>query len=236
MFVDLHAHSAGISRCCRAPAPDVVAAAKAVGLDGIVLTNHYTWRYLSDGDASAFARAYVAEYERVKTCGEAAGLRVLFGVEVSPRIFCEHVHLLLYGVSPEAVLATPALFDMTPAQLHTFAHEHDGILVQAHPWRKNLCNLIALADLDGMEANCHPLYKDGTHREMLFPLASKHQKIVTCGCDYHADTYRVASGVYLPDDIRTHTQLATYLRTARSIAMYIREPWQECGADFTYTY
>ena len=46
MLIDLHAHTSGISRCCRIPAPEVLRRAKEVGLCGIVLTNHYTKSYL----------------------------------------------------------------------------------------------------------------------------------------------------------------------------------------------
>ena len=48
MLIDLHAHTGGISKCCRIPADKVVQAAKDVGLDGIVLTNHYQKETVAD--------------------------------------------------------------------------------------------------------------------------------------------------------------------------------------------
>ena len=56
MLIDMHAHTSGISTCCRIPAPDVIKAALDAGLDGIVLTNHYQRSYVKDGDAAAFAK------------------------------------------------------------------------------------------------------------------------------------------------------------------------------------
>ena len=38
MLLDLHAHSSGISRCCKIPAPTVLEVSRDLGLDGIVLT------------------------------------------------------------------------------------------------------------------------------------------------------------------------------------------------------
>ena len=38
MLIDLHAHSSGISRCCKIPAPKVLEVSRDLGLDGIVLT------------------------------------------------------------------------------------------------------------------------------------------------------------------------------------------------------
>jgi len=63
MLFDLHAHSSGISHCCRIPAEEVIHRALAVGLDGIVLTNHYQdlRNYFNGGSCDDFARRYVAE-------------------------------------------------------------------------------------------------------------------------------------------------------------------------------
>ena len=61
MLIDLHAHSSGISKCCRIPIERVIKEAKRVGLDGIVLTNHYQKNYVTDGDYAAFIRRYAGK-------------------------------------------------------------------------------------------------------------------------------------------------------------------------------
>ena len=55
MLIDLHAHTKGISHCCRIYAPEVLAAARERGMDGICLCNHYQSRYVESGDAAAFS-------------------------------------------------------------------------------------------------------------------------------------------------------------------------------------
>ena len=68
MLIDMHAHTSAISPCCLIPAPEVLAEVKAAGLDGIVLTNHYDKSYVKDGDAAAFARRYLDEFEYTREC------------------------------------------------------------------------------------------------------------------------------------------------------------------------
>lgn len=234
MFLDLHAHSAGISRCCRAPITKVLEVAKTTGFDGIVLTNHYTRAYFAEGEEDAFTEQYIAEYEAACTCGAALGLRVLFGMEVGMERYTP-VHLLVYGITPDMLRALPTLYDMTQAELYAHVHALGGVVVQAHPFRKNKNNLLDTALLDGVELNCHPLYKDGTHRGGLCGIAARDGLFVTCGCDYHADTHRAKAGTYLPDDITDTIALAQYLKRANPIRLRLQEPWETNGRDFTFT-
>ncbi len=221
MLIDLHAHTRGISTCCRIHAPDVVAAAKEAGLDGIVLTNHYQKSYIKDGDYAAFAKRYVEEYHYARECGEAIGCKVFYGIEVTMEPH-DRAHMLIYGVGEDFVTRYPTIFDCTQAELHRLVHENGGILVQAHPLRKNKNVLLDLALLEGVEISCHPLY-EGTHLEELTAVARDGGLILTCGGDYHADTHRPHCGVYLPDSISTSAELAAYLATTSSVRLCVHE-------------
>ena len=77
-----------------------------------------------------------------------------------------------------------------------------------------------------MELSCHPLY-DGTHKEELYAFAREHGLIVTCGGDYHADTYRPICGTYLPDSITDSRALGRYLLETAQTEMLVHE----VGAD-----
>ena len=222
MLIDLHAHTSGISTCCRVPAPDIVRAALDAGLDGIVLTNHYHKGYVKNGDNAAFARRYTDEYAYTKECGDAAGLRVLYGMEVTMELH-GGVHIHVYGLSPAFTLAHPDVFDMPLSELYALVHENGGILVQAHPFRGGKNRLQDLAYLDGVEANSHPLY-DATHFDRLTEIAQSRELILTSGGDYHADTHRPHCGAYLPDSIETTEDLCEFLRTTETIDLEIQEP------------
>ena len=221
MLIDLHAHSSGISRCCRADGQEVVRIAKEVGIEGLVLTNHYQKSYIINNDVTGFARRYIDEYDYVKSEGEKIGLNVYFGIEVT---LSKHrdIHVLIYGVDTSFVEEYSDIFDYTQEDLYRLVKKHNGILVQAHPYRKNIDNLLDVNYLDGVEVNCHPLY-EGTHIEKIFEIAKNNNLIVTCGGDYHADTHRAKCGVYLPNEIKNVYDIKNYLLNTEKIDLCIQE-------------
>lgn len=223
MLIDMHAHSSGISTCCRVPAPEIIKAAAAVGVGGIILTNHYNKSYITDGDYAAFARRYVEEYFYARECGAAKNFPVLFGVEVQMEPH-DRVHMLLYGVSTDFVLAHPMLFDYTQEELYRLVKAEGGAMVQAHPMRRSKNVLLNPAHMDGVEINSHPLY-DGSHLEELTAFATEHGLILTSGGDYHADTHRVCCGAILPDGIESK-RISEHLCSAESIELCYQEPWE----------
>lgn len=231
MLIDLHAHSSGISKCCRIPMEQVIEEAKKVGIDGLVLTNHYQKNYVTDGDYPAFAARYIAEYEYAAGLVKNSDFRVFFGIEVTME---EHpgVHMLIYGVAPAFLTAHPTLFEYTQEELYRLVHEAGGILVQAHPMRRQN-RLLDTGLLDGIEISCHPLY-EGTHIAELTPIAEKAGLILTAGGDFHADTHRARCGVYLDDTITTVKEIADYLAHTDEIKLCVQEVDARESYDVTF--
>ncbi len=228
MFFDLHAHSSGISPCCRMNAEQVIDVAKEAGYDGIVLTNHYQSSYMKGSSPADFAARYYAEYENAAKYGESVDFLVFFGVEVTMN---KHggAHMLLYGVDRDFLLNHPDLYDMTQEELFAAVHGAGGVMVQAHPMRGNKNVLLDPLFLDGIEINCHKVYPDGSHIEELTAIAGSNGLILTCGCDYHADAPRPHGGTVLPDHITDSTDLARFLYETDRIALRVEEP-NETGA------
>ena len=221
MKFDLHAHTSGISRCCKIPAETVLSFAKDIGLDGIVLTNHYTIDYVKDGDTLAFARDYIAEYEYTKRLGEEMGIKVFFGVEVTWE-GNRPLHILLYGVPTDFVLEHHTMYDYSPKQLYDAVKAVGGAVIQAHPFR-NRMTILPSDCIDGVEINCHPIYRESC-AEKLIAYAQEEKKIVTCGGDFHADTYRPVCATILPDSVTDEKALAEFLMTADHVELLIHEP------------
>ena len=232
MLIDLHAHTSGISTCCRVPAPEIIKAAQNAGIDGIVLSNHYQRSYVKNNDPAAFAERYVNEYYYTKECGDAAGFRVFYGMEVTMELH-SNAHILVYGVNPSFTLQHPDVYAMTMADLYALVKENGGMLVQAHPFRNGKDVLQDLAYLDGVEANSHPLY-DATHFDRLTEIAQSRELILTSGGDYHADTHRPHCGTCLPDSIETTEDLCAFLKTTETIDLEIQEPGEMQSRRVTY--
>lgn len=222
MLIDLHAHTSGISRCCQIDAVGMLETAKSVGLDGVVLTNHYQKSYLDGGTADAFAHKYTDEFYYTRECGERLGMRVLFGIEVTSEPNNKQ-HILIYGVEPEFVFDNPCIFDYTLKELYEAVRSAGGIIVQAHPYR-NGGKLLDVKYLDGVEVNCHPLYGK-SDAEAMIKIASENRLALTCGGDYHNDTYRCKCGMYMPDDICDGVALGKYIAAADELKLCIHEPY-----------
>lgn len=232
MLIDLHSHSSGISRCCRIPAPEVLKQAKKIGLDGVVLTNHYQKSYLGDWDVQSFVEDYVNEFRYAQRLGSQMDCRVFLGIEVTMELY-PNVHILIYGVGEEFLREHPKLFDYSLEQLYKTVNEHNGTLIQAHPFR-NGTHVLDTSFLDGVEVNCHPLYNE-SHCQELLEIAKSAGLIMTCGGDFHADTYRPRCGMYLPDSISDGVGLGEYLRKADSVKLLVHEPNTECAREIDFT-
>jgi hypothetical protein len=186
---------------------------------------------VEEGNVAAFAEKYIAEFEHTKALGEAMGLRVFFGVEISPNweLSC---HLLAYGVAPDFLRQYPEIYEDTLAEIYRKVHEAGGILVHAHPYRVE----IAQPDtdyLDGVEISCHPLYKKSYSKEMI-ALAHGRGLTLTCGGDYHNDTYRPRCGIYLPAEIEDGVAFGAHLAAADTVELRVHEPYGE-EYDLTFT-
>lgn len=222
MLIDMHTHSSGISGCCRLNVFEIVDAAKKVGLDGIILTNHYDSEgYLDYGSKADYVENYIKEYYDAKAYGEKVGLKVFFGIEVTAE-FMERIHLLVYGVTEDFLRQNPEIYNLSLKELYELVHENGGILVEAHPFRHN-CPILDTDYLDALEINCHPIYKT-THYEDVREGALKGGVKLTCGSDYHGDTsYRPFCGVEFPDNIRTIDDITQYIKNSSQINLRVHE-------------
>lgn len=232
MLADLHAHSSGISKCCRIPFEEVINQARRHGMECIVLTNHYQKSYIEDGDAIGFAKRYIEEYHKARDYGKTVDFTVIFGIEVTMEKY-PAVHMLIYGVPEEFLLENPCVFDLTQEELYELVKSYGGILVQAHPFR-NGATVLDVNFLDGIEINCHPLYKK-SYAEELIKIAEENNLALTCGGDFHADTYRPQCGMYLPDCLFDTFELAKHILYEDEITLCIHEPDADSTYKYTYT-
>ena len=232
MLIDMHAHTSGISRCCRADAAEVLRTARSAGIDGLVLCNHYQEVYVTNGDAAALAEAYIAEYLHAKQLADEMDFPLFFGAEVTAKLH-GNAHILLYGIQPELLREHPEIYGYPLEKMYALVHEQGGLVVQAHPFRGG-GQVLDPHWLDGLEINCHPLY-DATHCDRLLDIAASEQLLVTCGGDYHADTYRAVCGTHFPDDARDCAALAEYLKNTREIRLHVHELQQEEHHDVVFT-
>jgi len=121
MLIDLHVHSSHTRGGTLAPR-DVLSAAKAAGLDGVVFTDLNTLDGLPE----------------IREAGREAGLLALVGLEVAT----DRGHYLCYFPDPAKVPAPPQLFgSATPwpvREVLAKVKELGGVAVAAHPYDKTI--------------------------------------------------------------------------------------------------
>ena len=225
MLIDCHSHTPGISICCKSTIEEIIAVTKNVGIDGIVLTNHYSNYYIKDKglypDFKSLARCYAEESRKTKEIGKQNGFKVFFGMEASMENY-GRTHMLIYGVEEDFLERHAELCFYTQEELYRAVHDNGGIMVQAHPMRKGKNVLLDPKFLDGVEISSCVFY-DGTYYDQLSEFADKNRLILTVGGDYHGGKYRTHCGMYIPDSIENEKQFVQYLRTADSFRLLMQE-------------
>lgn len=232
MLIDTHTHSSAISTCSLGTYDNIIDDSKAAGLDGIILTNHYSKHHMREGeDDVTFSKRYVEEYRLAREYGDKIGYTVFFGLEVTMKQH-KNAHLLVFGVDEQFVLDNPSMHMYTQEELYKKVKAQGGAVIQAHPYRKK-DKLLDTSLLDGVELSCHPKY-EGTFKDKMVAIAESAGIILTCGGDYHADDYRPHCGVYIDDSIRDVKDFAKYLCTTDEIKLCIHEVGDKESYDFTF--
>lgn len=209
LLIDAHIHTNGISYCSRRTPEALIAECVADKLDGIVLTNHCKADYFREEPYAVWVKRYVEEFYKTREIGAVNGIRVLFGIEVTLREK-GNVDYVIYGVTEADILNSTPLYEMTQRELYEWCLERGALLYQGHPYR-NDAEPQNPAWLHGVEINCHPLY--GTNEERrVRDFAAKHGLKISCGSDFHGDTYKAHCGMLVPEWVETGVDFANYLK------------------------
>ena len=209
MLIDTHVHSAGISPCSRRNPNQLIAEYLADKTDGFVLANHCLHEFTKDIGYKAWCEKYVEEYNLVKKLGDKYGVRVFFGIEVTPD-YQPLVHFLIYGITPDELLNSPEVYTLSQKELFEYCEKNGFLLYQAHPYRNGMVPQDARY-LHGVEINCHPGYISNMKNEVSKYAKDNNLRLI-CGSDFHGDHYKPKCGTYIPEEVITEKDLAEYLR------------------------
>ena len=183
--------------------------ASAIGLDGLVITEHdIQW---DDGELAELA-------------ARAGRLKVFSGVEVSAR----QGHFLVYGM--------PHLDDISPGievkDLVKIVRGHNGAIVAAHPfrWDQDFDAIIALHGpvFDALELVSNNVTPDT--RAKTEKLLKQHAMGITGSSDGHQIE---AIGCYyteFPDPIETMQDFVAAIRSRKGIPGHRKGAWQTSGS------
>lgn len=134
---ETHCHTAPVSGCAKASPVDTVRFYKAIGYDGIFVSNHFL-----DGNINQEARKlpypeqiayYFRDYEDALAEGKRIGLKVFPAVELS----FLGTDFLVYGLDPAWYAAHPEIMRMEKTGELAMMMEAGALVVQAHPYRED---------------------------------------------------------------------------------------------------
>ena len=204
---ELHAHALPVSRCSEFEPKALAQIYAAVGVDSLVLTNHFTPTHVDAESEEDFIKSYTQCYLDVKKYAKELGFEVIFAVEL--RFRENNNDYLLYGVTEADI---PFLYRAVKegmgidAFYRAFRRE-DAVILQAHPFRNGMEHVDS-ASLDGIEVfNMHPGHNSRV--AIAAKRAAAEGLIVSGGTDFHHPGHE---GCCL---IRTKTRMETPKDVAR---------------------
>ena len=197
MKFDLHMHTTRYSPDSAMDPFDLVRRARAIGLDGVVITEHdRLW----------------PERELEELRAVEPGLVVLAGIEVS----CREGHFLAYGVHD----ASPIAPVIGVAALCREVHRQGGAVVAAHPFRWGQPFDAILRDerpeLDGLELMTNNM--DAECRRRAAQVQRSHHLAGLGSSDAHAEDVLGICYTEFADTIRNAAELSEAIRKHRTSA------------------
>ena len=132
---EMHLHTSPISACAHASVRENLEFYKAIGYDGVFITNHFF-----DGNAGIDRNLpyedkinlFFSDYEDGLKIGEELGIKVFCGVEMS----YHGTDFLVYGLEKEWWLAHPEIAEMKKSVQLPFLIKNGALIFQAHPFRE----------------------------------------------------------------------------------------------------
>lgn len=215
---ETHCHCAQGSRCARSSSQELVAAYRAAGYAGLVLTDHFVLGNTAVNRSLPWAAQMECYYGAFLAAKEAAGadFDVIFGIEHA----CGDGEFLCYGIDLDFLLDNPRIPELNLDAFVALVHDYGGVVIQAHPFRWSPPGTALRLDiLDGIE-----VYNAANHPDANRVAQTCARGICTAGGDVHfaGDSRIGQAGIYLPYRVQTSQELAKALKQNHH-RLHIRE-------------
>lgn len=200
---ELHAHTYPVSACGDFSPAEVVKIYKEVGVRSIVLTNHLTPNNCDEG-----VEYYLNDYRLAK---EAAGneINVILGVELR---FTENINdYLIYGVCEDDISSFIELIPYGIENFYKEAKNDRNVIIQAHPFRKNIVRA-PIGSIDGIESfNMHPNHNGRVAVAARY--ARDNDLLVTAGTDFHHENHAAMCLMRSPTEMKDSYDVAEAIKS-----------------------
>lgn len=206
---ELHCHTKESSICGKVTAKDVVRAYIREGYSTLVLTDHYGHRHIGRFGEVNEPEHFLAGYYAAKEVAKGK-INVILGMEISLSDYPANDYLI-FGDVESALMKEPEMYRFEFAEFCAFAHSHNLMVFQAHPFR-NKITVVDPAPLDGIEAfNSHP--RHDSRNDIARAWAELFGKKTIAGSDAHQPQDFARSGIISQTEITDSESLLSVLKS-----------------------
>jgi len=186
---EVHCHTIVSSACGRSLPEEYIPAYKAVGYDGLYITEHF---YLGNTcvDRSLpwkdWVHRFCQAYRDAKAAGDKAGLKVFFGWEAT----YDGDDYLIYGLDEEWLTNHPEVITWDQKTQYEAVHAAGGLVVQAHPYRCR--GYMPGVNLHPFQCDAWEVANEGNRpyeNTLAKRYAEAHGMLMTAGSDIHKATW-----------------------------------------------
>lgn len=199
---ETHLHTAEISGCAKIKACEMVRLYHEAGYKTMFVTDHlnkHVFDYVGDLPWEDKVTIYLSGFYKAREEGKLYGMNILLGAEIT---FTDAPNdYLVYGITREFLNEHPEIYKMGIEEFHKIAHKHNLFVVQAHPFRDNIC-FPTPQFVDGMEVyNSNPRHQDFSDKSE--QCANENNLYKTYGSDAHRLEDIGKSGVLSAEEIKS---------------------------------
>ena len=219
---DTHVHTSEGSACSNSTGAEMADAHKAMGYDGIIITNHFFNGNTCIPQELPWEKKvnmFCEGYENAKKRGDEIGLTVLFGWELGGQWGSE---FLTYGLDKQWLLEYPEIMNIEIWEYAKLVHESGGFIVHAHPFRDRpyVQKMTFIpGGIDGVE--CINMFNHPEENERARWFAESYGLPMTAGSDSHCTDDLPGGGIVTNTEIKT-------IEDYKNILMDYRDPLHNC--------
>ncbi len=213
---ETHLHVAEISGCSRIKAAEMVKLHSEAGYKTICVSDHLNQIFLDSlGDIPWEDKMtiFLSGYYKAKEAGKKYGINVIMSAEI---MFEESKnHYLVYGATKEFLASYPNICKMSVKDFYKIAKEHNVFVVQAHPFRDEIC-FPTPEYVDAMEVyNSNPRHVDFS--EKTAECVKVNGLYMTSGSDSHRLEDIGKGGILSEQEIKSAEDFITLIKSGNAV-------------------
>ena len=213
--IETHLHTSEVSGCAHLSASEMIERYAQAGYDTVFVCDHYAKKYfdrLGDMSWTEKTKMYLSGYTNAREAGDQLGVTVLPAIELtfanSPNDY------LVYGITKEFLEKHPALYESNIEDFYPLAKSLGLLVVQAHPFRNNVC-FPTPKYVDGLEIyNSNPRHTD--YSDKTAALAKEENLLTTAGSDSHRPEDIGLSGLLSEKPIRSSQDFISLIKSGKA--------------------